>query len=31
MTPLVNGAIVVSSGTYKLTVTVSPYSGELAV
>ena len=31
MTPLVNGAVVVSCGAYKLTVTVSPYSGELSV
>ena len=31
MTPLVNGTIVLGSGGYKLTVTVSPYSGELSV
>ena len=31
MAPLVNGTVVVSCGAYKLTVTVSPYSGELAV
>ena len=31
MTPLVSGTVVVACGAYKLTVTVSPYSGELAV
>lgn len=31
MAPLVSGAVVVTSGAYRLTVTVSPYSGELSV
>jgi prepilin-type N-terminal cleavage/methylation domain-containing protein len=31
MTPLASGSSVVKSGAYKMTVTVSPYSGELMV
>jgi prepilin-type N-terminal cleavage/methylation domain-containing protein len=31
MTPLISGSIVVKSGKYQMTVTVSPYSGELTV
>jgi len=31
MTPMTSGSVVVKSGTYTMTVTVSPYSGELTV
>lgn len=31
MTPLVSGTVVVGSGTFTMTVTISPYSGELTV
>jgi hypothetical protein len=31
MSPLTSGSVVVKSGTYTMTVSVSPYSGELTV